>query len=183
MLVFHEADGKVTGTFAGDQRLLQSLPDHYIEVEDDAGPEGDLSDWRVEDGKLVRASILAYRNVQVSLVNREIGELRLRYITALPGQDALYQAKLDEARIYVTLSPEPTTLVDFPLLAGEVGITAPDAYNLAQLWLNMNAMWRYLSGSMENLRMSTINALLAATTVAELDAIEATFRQRLAEMR
>lgn len=169
MHVFYNQTGDVTGTFSGDIALLGSTVGASVEVTRTPEELGELSDWRVENGELVRVGVAAAIRLAVVEVNSRVGEARLRYITAIPGQDALYQAKLEEARAYLAISPEPETLAGFPLLSGEIGLTAPNAYYLAQLWLNMNAMWGFYAAQMERLRLTAIAQVTAATSVAEID--------------
>lgn len=94
---------------------------------------------------------------------------RLAFVTLLPGQDMVYLAKETEARAWVgEVSPD---LADYPLLSAEVGITAPDADQLAQLWLNMASLWRGAAAELEGLRLSTQAAIAAAGSEAELATI------------
>jgi hypothetical protein len=94
---------------------------------------------------------------------------RLAFVTPLPGQDMVYLAKETEARAWVgEVSPD---LADYPLLSAEVGITAPDANQLAQLWLNMASLWRGAAAELEGLRLSTQAAIAAAGSEAELATI------------
>ncbi|WP_295080899.1 hypothetical protein [Tabrizicola sp.] len=96
---------------------------------------------------------------------------RLRFVTQLPGQEAIYLAKEAEARTYVATMPEPDSLEDFPYLAAEVGITAATARELALIWLQKGAQFRGLGAATENLRMGARKALTNAATpqdVAEL---------------
>jgi len=94
---------------------------------------------------------------------------RLAFVTPLPGQDMVYLAKEAEARAWVAaIAP---VLSDYPLLLAEVGITAPDADQLAQLWLNMAALWRAAAAQLEALRLSTQAAIEAAVSPEEVTAI------------
>jgi hypothetical protein len=54
--------------------------------------------------------------------------------------------------VYVAMDPLPQTLDDFPLMAAEVMITAPDAWQLAQVWLNMRAHLRLVGAQSERVR-------------------------------
>ncbi len=89
-------------------------------------------------------------------------------VTPLPGQDMIYLAKQAEARAWIADPvPNPT---DYPLLCAEVGITAPDAHSLAQLWLNMAALMISEGARLEALRLSVGNAIDAAQTVEDVEA-------------
>ena len=92
----------------------------------------------------------------------------MAFITVLPGQDLIYQAKEAEARAWIAdPAPDPA---NYPLLVAEIGITAPDAAQLAQLWLNMATLWRQAAAGLEALRLTVGAAVEAATTVEEVEA-------------
>lgn len=116
----------------------------------------------------------------IARVNAKIGEARLSYITAIPGQEMLYQAKEAEAVRYVAMSPEPADLSDFPLIGAEVGITAATAYELAQLWLNMSAQWRGVAAELEALRLTAVRDIEEAATAEEIATAESDLEAALA---
>lgn len=93
---------------------------------------------------------------------------RATYITMLPGQDMIYQAKEAEARAWVTA--DTPDIADYPLLAAEIGITAPDADQLAQIWLNMATLWRAAAAVLEALRLTVGAAIDAAQTPEDVEA-------------
>lgn len=97
-----------------------------------------------------------------------IASARSAVITVLPGQDMIYQAKEAEARAWIA-DPAPD-LADYPLLSAEIGLTAPDAHSLAQLWLNMALLWRQAAAELEALRLGVGAAIEAAGTVEEVEA-------------
>lgn len=105
----------------------------------------------------------------VARVNDAASSLRGHYITVIPGQEMIYLAKEAEAVRY--LSETPTTLDGFPMLAAEVGITAPTAYELAQLWANMSALWRGIAAQIETARLGAIYQIETAPDAAAVDAI------------
>ena len=115
-----------------------------------------------------------YRKVALTEVSLLVGEIRQRYITIIPGQEMIYQAKEAEARLWLQTQPEDLT--DFPLLAAEVGITAPTAFELAQLWLNLAVMWKSVAAQLETLRLQTGAAIAAAGSAAEIEAVMNQFR-------
>jgi len=87
---------------------------------------------------------------------------RTAMITDLPGQDMIYLAKEAEARAWAAdRAPNPA---DYPLLSAEIGITAPDAASLVQIWLNLADLWRAAAARLEALRMATAAAIDAAET-------------------
>lgn len=111
----------------------------------------------------------------MGLINAAVGRARLPFLTDIPGQQAIYTEKAAEAVAYVSMDPPPTTLDNFPLLAAEVAITAPDAWQLAQVWLNMQAQLRQVGAQSEQLRLGTQKALESATTLTSVAEILAEF--------
>jgi len=104
--------------------------------------------------KLASDKLAAAHAAAVAEINAWAAQERLAYITVMPGQDMIYMAKEAEARAY---------LVDGtigPLLSAEVGSTAPDAYQLAQLWVNLAALWRGVAAQIEGERLSRIKGVI-----------------------
>lgn len=97
-----------------------------------------------------------------------VATARAGLITDLPGQQMIYLAKEAEAARWAA-DPAPD-LADYPLIAAEIGITAPDAASLVQIWLNMAALWRSAAADLEALRLTASAAIDAATTVEEVGA-------------
>jgi len=93
------------------------------------------------------------REAAVAEINAWAAQERLAYITVMPGQEMIYMAKEAEARAYLVDSTIG------PMLAAEVGITAPDAYQLAQLWVNLAALWRVAAARIEGERLSRIKGV------------------------
>ena len=97
------------------------------------------------------------REAAVAEINAWAAQERLAYITVMPGQEMIYMAKEAEARAWLA-DPAPE-MAAYPLLAAEVGITAPDAYQLAQLWVNLAALWRVAAARIEGERLSRIKGV------------------------
>lgn len=115
-------------------------------------------------------NLLALKANASSAVNRAIGEYRLNFITDIPGQQAIYQAKRDEAVAFLALDPVPSDPTGFPLLTAETGLTAPTAAELAQLWLDLNTFWVQVSADLEAMRITAIQAINAAANRPAIDA-------------
>lgn len=115
-------------------------------------------------------------------INAQVGMLRKRIYTDIPGQDALYLEKRAEAVTYIAAAREggePATLTDFPLLENETGITAPSAWQLAQLWLNRSSQFKRVGAATERLRMRALIALESATDAETIQTIETQFTEAL----
>lgn len=101
--------------------------------------------------------------------NSELSLARTKYVTFLPGQENIYAAKEAEAKAF--LADTSQALSDFPFLQAEVGITAPDAESLAQIWLNMSFLWRNIASTLEAIRLSFNNAVESAATVEDAELV------------
>jgi len=117
------------------------------------------------------------RLAAIGRVNAKAGELRRTFITSIPGQEMLYMAKEAEARAWVAATAPD--LADYPLMSAEVGLTAPDAAQLAQLWLNLGAQWRQVAGQIEAARLGAVYAIESAGSEATISAIESTYMEAL----
>ncbi|MFN4191807.1 MAG: hypothetical protein ACK4FR_02595 [Tabrizicola sp.] len=118
-------------------------------------------------------------------INEWIGTLRSRIYTDIPGQDALYLEKRAEALAYVReseMSGEPSDLADYPLIAGEVGITAPTAWQLAQIWLHLSDRFKAAGAATETARQRAMMAVETAPDLTTLERIEIEFAQSLADI-
>ena len=127
-------------------------------------------------GKLSKAKAEA-----IERVTRRVDAARRLFITPIAGQEMIYLGKEAEARAYLSAEPEPVDLTDYPFIASEVGVTAPDAHGVAQVYLNLATQWRGIGSALEGIRLSAganINSstslnMISAAESAALDAIEA----------
>lgn len=159
----------------GRLRFRDGAWEERSDVADPVPTEAELAE-RAE-AQLSRA-----RQETTARINTLAGELRKRIYTDIPGQDALYLEKRAEAQAYVAEARgrgEPATLADYPLLANEVGVTAPTAWMLAQLWLNRSDQFKRVGAASERLRMQATIAVATAPDFKTLEAIEADFTQAL----
>lgn len=103
---------------------------------------------------------------------------RKHFITSMTGQDAIYQAKYNEAVAYqADASPD---MANYPFLSAEIGITAANASDLATLWIQLRNGWVDAAAAIEKARLTANAAVQAATTKAELDATIDTLKASLA---
>lgn len=121
-------------------------------------------------------NLTAYQEKIRAQIEQDISTVRLRYITDIPGQEALYARKAKMAADYLALTPEPATLDGFYLIEKEVGITAPTAQQLCQMWLNLDALWEVIGGDLEEVRMTANVAIDAAVDRAAVDNIYTQFQ-------
>ncbi|PTX45646.1 hypothetical protein C8N34_12176, partial [Gemmobacter caeni] len=131
-----------------------------------------MIDWSktiTADARAATALAAAKAEARVTLA-AAVTAARAALITDLPGQSMIYLAKEAEARAWIA-DPEPD-LAAYPLLSAELGITAPDAASLAQIWLNLATLWRSAAADLEAFRLAACAALDAATSVAEVEAVQ-----------
>ena len=108
------------------------------------------------------------KEAAIAQITQMRGQARLAYITDLPGQDMLYTAKYEEAGAYLTdPTPDPA---EYPLIMSEVGVTATTAEEVAQVFLNLNALWRQAAGAIDAACFGAEAVVHAATTPIEIDA-------------
>jgi len=175
------------------QDLIAPVPEgvsddtHYWAGEDFAVYPPRPGDWAVWTGAEwldprtpgnLAAELAARRGVALTRITAMRGQARLAYITDLPGQDMLLTAKLEEARAYV-VDPAPAP-ADYPLILSEVGITAPTALEVAQVFLNLNALWRQAAGMLDSICFAAQAAVDAAPDEAAIDAAVAALANALA---
>lgn len=169
MRIYYDNSGQVLYTIMGDDVGPESphivLPDQDL---------GELADWRVIDGQLVRAVPLATAQDRARHeINRVRGEVRLLFITALPGQEMVYLDKEAQARAYLS-DPDPDP-ADYPGIMAEVGATAPTAYEVAQVYLNQAAIWRQVSAVIEGVAMAAHATIDTAASAEVCETVAAGF--------
>ena len=110
----------------------------------------------------------------ISEINAAAGLARQKFITTCPGQEMIYIAKEREALAF--LAAPTVDLAAYPLLAAEVGVTAPTPWELAQIWANVAVYWRGLAGQIEGARMRAIAQVEVSREPATVTATVRRFR-------
>lgn len=118
-----------------------------------------------EQEELTRAKAQA-----IVLVNDYSGEVRRKFVTDIPGQEALYLLKENEARDYLSEIER-----DYPLIMAEVGITGETPDQVAQVYLNLGAIFLQAAAALEQARLGKIAAIEAADSVETIDQAVAEF--------
>lgn len=173
MRLYYDNSGQIAFTVMGDDVGPESsyivLPNQDL---------GDLNDWRVIDGQLVRAVDLGIAQDRARLeVNRVRGEVRLLYITDIPGQQMVYADKEAQARAWLA-DPEPDP-ADYPAIVAEIGSTAPTAHDVAQVYLTQAAIWRQVSAVIEGVAMTAHAAIDGAADAETCETGAAGFEAQL----
>lgn len=102
-------------------------------------------------------------------------KVRLDFVTVLPGQDLIYDAKKSEATAFLAATPVPTDLTDYPFIAGEVGTSSgATALAVALTYQAASNSLKLVGAALEAPRIVFGDAVSAATTAAEIDLALAT---------
>lgn len=172
MYVFYdEGTGAVKFTANGSDDITLGRT-NWIEVE--AQDLGDLTAWAVTGGVLELVSLAPMKRDFIAEVNSTIGELRRQYITTIPGQETIYALKKQEAQAYI--ADGAPNMDNYPFLSEERGVTAATAYQVAQVWLNKDAIWRTMASNIEGHRIKYARFLEVAATVEALTTLMNNFR-------
>lgn len=111
-------------------------------------------------------SLSVIRAEELARIDTEAEKTRLRFITGGAGQSMVYQQKANEARAYLA-----DNNVVGPHLTAEVGITGANVAEVAQIILNMEALWLELSVAIEAARLTAKASIETATTVSAMRAV------------
>ncbi|WP_160009750.1 hypothetical protein [Rhizobium sp. 18055] len=110
-----------------------------------------------------------YLEILKSRLKREIDQKaeiqRLRYITPGAGQAMTYQQKMEEVRALADDVGADAAL--YPLLAAEIGITAPSLSEVAAVVRSAYQQWQFVGAAIEAARLGTKAAIDAAPTQDE----------------
>lgn len=98
-------------------------------------------------------------------VDEAAGRARLRYITDVPGQQAVYMVKLAQALAYADAAQGNPGATVPPYIAAEAAATGQAALDVAQTVITLGAAWNEQIGpAIEGARLGGKAAVLAATT-------------------
>ena len=138
-------------------KVRSSCPSEYHSFDTDSETWVDNSLNRLPEIKLKALKV----------VNEKCGNVRSSYVTGVSGQEVIYAMKRDEAVAY--LNDSDPTLSEYPFISAEIGITATTAYEVAQVYLNMSAMYTQVLAALENIRFTTVSEIESATEKTGVD--------------
>lgn len=119
--------------------------------------------------------LAAARVVAVARINAVSAMVRRRYVTDIPGQEALYLMKEAEARAWISAtSPD---IADYPLIAAEIGITGQDASQVAQVYINLAQIYVTAAAQLETARLGHVAQAEVAVSEAAAEAVADAFAQ------
>jgi hypothetical protein len=110
-----------------------------------------------------------YKAQAKKAIDEAAGRARARYITAVPGQEATYQAKAAEADAYVAAG-RPADTSAYPILTAEAQARGISVSALADLVRATRDQWIQLAAAIEALRIGGKLAVEAAADHAAVDA-------------
>lgn len=168
LLYYDPADGRALYTI--EARPENAVPGAFIVVSDDQMPK-DILHYSVIDGALVLNDLGRMRDNAVLAVNAQIGAIRAQHITELPGQEMIYLRKETQARAFKdAYDADPTTdPTAYPLVAAEIGTTGATAIEVADTVIAVADQWEALAATLENLRMTALQAIENAPDETAID--------------
>lgn len=103
------------------------------------------------------------------IIDDQADALLAPYISLTPGRAMTYLAKEAQARQFLEAAdPKPA---DYPLIAGEVGITADTAKAVAETILAMAKAWHAMGGAIEAVRLAAKRQVRQAPTPEAVQAV------------
>jgi hypothetical protein len=178
MRLYYDPDtGNTRFTLKPGPQMARAPDGPFVEVPDDS--DLPLEDIRVVAGEVVLVSLAAQQASAIASINAAAAVIRGRLVTDLPGQEMLYLRKEAEARAFLSDPAEEPDLSLYPFLAAEIGATAPSADQVAQVYLNMAALWTVIGAALEALRLGAIAAIEVAEEPGVIAEAVAGFREAL----
>lgn len=104
------------------------------------------------------------RRQKLAEIDAAAGNARAKYITVIAGQEMTYLEKVKQAQAFQA-DPSPTQTA-YPMIYGEVGITAADAAGVAAVILQNYAAWQQLGAAIERQRLTAKKAISEANDEA-----------------
>jgi hypothetical protein len=104
-------------------------------------------------------------------IDEAAGKARLRYITSVPGQEAVYLEKMSQAKAYLAEIIEPTDMTGYEYIEAEATATGMTRQAVAERINSVAVLWNTtISPQIESLRISSkdqLDALTGANTVQD----------------
>lgn len=104
-------------------------------------------------------------------IDRQGGERRLIYITAIPGQDGTYIAKQNEALAWVAAGSPALGFTGFPYAEAEAAMTGDTVAETLATYRAQSDMMNAINAQLEAVRISKKREVMSAQDVAAVQAI------------
>lgn len=118
--------------------------------------------------KIPPVDLDALKAMLISKIDAEAERARLAHITGGAGQAMTYSQKASEAKACLA-DAEPDAAA-YPMLAAEIGITAPTLSEVAAVVAAAHAAWTVIGSQIEALRLGAKAAIAAATDAETVQA-------------
>lgn len=115
------------------------------------------------------AELAAAQAAALTAIDIAAGAERAKYITVTPGQDMTYLEKVTQAKAFQ--ADGAPTAEKYPLVYGEVPVTAADAAGVAAVFLANYASWQQIGAAIEKVRLTAKKAVTAAATADAVTAV------------
>jgi len=147
---------------AATVRTVGPIPLGYTKVP----PPGRHFFW---NGASWEPDMAALRAEAEAVIDAQADAQLAPFISLTPGRAMTYQAKQAQAEAFLTATePDPA---DYPLIAGEVGITAETAQGVAETILAMSRSWHAMGAAIEAVRLAAKKKAREAQTPAAVQAV------------
>lgn len=114
------------------------------------------------------AGLEDYKQETTDYINRLAGMVRSKFMVVTVGQQLIYMMKRRQALAYLA---NPLDVMNFLLIAVEIGINGADGEEVANNILSMLDDWEIMAGGLETIRLGTLDIVKApASTRADCDA-------------
>lgn len=111
-------------------------------------------------------TLVEWQAILTANIDADAETSRLRYITGGSGQAMTYQQKAQEAaEVLALIGSGDIDAGAYPLLASEIGITAPTLIEVATVVNNAYQSWRLVGARIEALRLGGKAAVASAITI------------------
>lgn len=131
---------------------------------------GFAEEWLEPDDTQLLPPLDQVKAERSAAVDERAGRERIKYITDIPGQELTYREKVDEAKALADdLSPDPA---NYPMLSGEVGVTADTLAGVGEIILARYAAWQQIGSVIERNRLTLKAQIAGATDADEIAALD-----------
>ncbi|MNE19376.1 hypothetical protein D3C80_1124540 [compost metagenome] len=117
----------------------------------------------------IHTSLAVLKAETIVRINEAAERCRGKYITPGDGQMMTYLEKITQAR--ACLAVQSPKAADYPMLAAEIGITAPTLVGVAEIVVAAYNQWLIIGSAIEATRRAANVAVEAATTRATVQAV------------
>jgi hypothetical protein len=123
---------------------------------------------------IITRPLATLKSDAVIRVDALAGKTRLKYVTASPGQEMTYTAKLADAKAYISAG-YPLDTTPYIWIATEAAMTGATPAQVADLVVYTAGLWGQVGAAIEGKRQETKRAIAAALTVTDIRFAEQAF--------